>query len=82
MEKLIWVRQKKGMQQTKPEQKGTLRALGLHGIGTENFIKDSRAIRGMVTKIQHLLDTDLVDAKKATEAKGHKKTDRKGYKLG
>lgn len=82
MEKLIWVRQKKGMQQTKPEQKGTLRALGLHGIGTENYIKDSRAVRGMVTKIQHLLEADLVDAKKASEKKAQKKADRKGYKLG
>jgi len=79
MEKVVWVKQIRGTQQTEPRQKGTLRALGLRGIGTQSFIKDSRCVRGMLNVVQHMIQTDLVDAKQ-TEKTAKKSS--KGYKLG
>jgi ribosomal protein L30 len=79
VEKKIWVKQIRGTQQTNPEQRGTLRALGLRGIGSENWIPDSKSVRGMVTAVQHLIKADLLDAPKASV---QKKTKNLGYKLG
>lgn len=79
MEKLVWVKQIRGTQQTEPRQKATLRALGLRGIGSQAFIKDSRAVRGMLNVVQHMVQADLVDPK---EAQKPAKKSSKGYKLG
>jgi len=79
MEKLIWVKQTSGTQQTNPQQKSTLRALGLRGIGTENWIKDSRSVRGMLNTVHHLVKADLIDSSKKPTATA--KVDRRGYKL-
>jgi large subunit ribosomal protein L30 len=39
----------------KPKQRGTLRALGLHGIDTSREHEDTPVIRGMINKIPHLI---------------------------
>ncbi len=43
---------------TKPKHRGTLRALGLHGIGTSNTLPDRPEIRGMVARVPHLVRVD------------------------
>ena len=40
---------------TKPKHRGTLRALGLHGIGTSNSLPDRPEIRGMIARVPHLV---------------------------
>lgn len=40
---------------TKPKHRGTLRALGLHGIGTTNVLPDRPEIRGMIARVPHLV---------------------------
>jgi len=40
---------------TKPKHRGTLRALGLHGIGTSNTLPDRPEIRGMIARVPHLI---------------------------
>ena len=40
---------------TKPKHRGTLRALGLHGIGTSNELPDRPEIRGMIARVPHLV---------------------------
>lgn len=40
---------------TKPKHRGTLRALGLHGIGTTNTLPDRPEIRGMLARVPHLV---------------------------
>ena len=40
---------------TKPKHRGTLRALGLHGIGTSNTLPDRPEIRGMIARVPHLV---------------------------
>jgi large subunit ribosomal protein L30 len=37
----------------KPKQRGTLRALGLHGISTTREHDDTAVIRGMLNKVPH-----------------------------
>lgn len=39
----------------KPKQRGTLRALGLHGIGTSRDHEDTAVLRGMLAKVPHLV---------------------------
>jgi large subunit ribosomal protein L30 len=39
----------------KPKQRGTLRALGLHGISTTREHDDTAVVRGMLAKVPHLI---------------------------
>lgn len=41
-----------------PDQKGTLRALGLKKIGASVVKRDAPEIRGMVFKVRHLVEVD------------------------
>jgi large subunit ribosomal protein L30 len=43
---------------TKPKHRGTLRALGLHGIGTSNTLPDRPEIRGMIARVPHLVTVE------------------------
>ena len=43
---------------TKPKHRGTLRALGLHGIGTSNDLPDRPEIRGMIARVPHLVKVE------------------------
>ena len=47
---------------TKPKQRGTLRALGLRGIGKTNTLPDRPEIRGMIDRVPHLITVEEVDA--------------------
>jgi large subunit ribosomal protein L30 len=40
---------------TKPKHRGTLRALGLRGIGQSNDLPDRPEIRGMIARVPHLV---------------------------
>ena len=44
----------------KPKQRGTLRALGLHGISTTREHDDTAVIRGMLAKVPHLIKVEEV----------------------
>jgi large subunit ribosomal protein L30 len=39
----------------KPKTRGTLRALGLRGIGQSNTLPDRPEIRGMIARVPHLI---------------------------
>ncbi len=41
---------------TKPKHRGTLRALGLRGVGRTNVLPDRPEIRGMLARVPHLVD--------------------------
>ncbi|MGB1505092.1 MAG: 50S ribosomal protein L30 [Acidimicrobiales bacterium] len=45
----------------KPKQRGTLRALGLRGIGRTNTLPDRPEIRGMLARVPHLVSVEEVD---------------------
>ncbi len=50
----------------KPKQRGSLRALGLRGIGKSNTFEDRAEIRGMIARVPHLVrveeDVEEVDS--------------------
>lgn len=80
MAKSILVRQKKGFTNINPDQKATLKALGVRGIGSTIYRKDTVALRGMLNKVQHLITAEQVEAS-ATPRPAKKKSNA-GYKLG
>ena len=45
---------------TKPKHRGTLRALGLRGIGQSNELPDRPEIRGMIARVPHLVNVEEV----------------------
>ena len=46
---------------TKPKHRGTLRALGLRGIGQSNVLPDRPEIRGMIARVPHLIKVEEVN---------------------
>jgi len=46
---------------TKPKTRGTLRALGLRGIGKTNTLPDRPEIRGMIARVPHLVTVEELD---------------------
>jgi len=44
----------------KPKQRGTLRALGLRRIGMSNTVPDRPEIRGMISRVPHLIKVEEV----------------------
>jgi large subunit ribosomal protein L30 len=54
----IRVTQVKSSIGTKPKHRGTLRALGLRGIGQTNTLPDRPEIRGMIAKVPHLIKVE------------------------
>ena len=47
---------------SKPKHRGTLRALGLRGIGQTNDLPDRPEIRGMLARVPHLISVEEVSA--------------------
>lgn len=45
---------------SKPKHRGTLRALGLRGIGQSNELPDRPEIRGMIARVPHLVSVEEV----------------------
>jgi large subunit ribosomal protein L30 len=45
---------------TKPKHRGTLRALGLRGVGRSNELPDRPEIRGMIARVPHLVVVEEV----------------------
>ena len=43
---------------TSPRQRHTLHGLGLRRIGRSVIVKDSPAVRGMIAKVAHLVETE------------------------
>jgi large subunit ribosomal protein L30 len=54
-EKTITVKQIRSTIATKPKTRGTMRALGLRGIGNTNTLPDRKEIRGMIARVGHLI---------------------------
>ncbi len=44
----------------RPAHRGTLRALGLGGIGRSNVLPDRPEIRGMIARVPHLISVESV----------------------
>lgn len=51
---------------TKPKQRGTLRALGLRGIGQSNVLTDTPDARGQIAKVPHLIRVEEVSVEEVS----------------
>ena len=58
----LLVTQKKSTIGVKPKQRGTMRALGLRGIGQSNTLPDRPEIRGMIARVPHLITVEEVES--------------------
>jgi large subunit ribosomal protein L30 len=45
---------------SRPKHRGTLRALGLRGIGRSNILPDRPEIRGMIARVPHLVKVERI----------------------
>ena len=54
---------------SKPKARGTMRALGLRGIGQSNVLPDRPEIQGMLRKVSHLITIEEQAAEKKAPAK-------------
>ncbi len=50
---------------TKPKHRGTLRALGLRGIGRSRVLPDVPDVRGMLARVPHLVEVVQATAEEA-----------------
>ena len=50
---------------TKPKHRGTLRALGLRGVGKSRVLPDRPEIRGMIARVPHLVEVTPATAEEA-----------------
>lgn len=55
---------------TKPKHRGTLRALGLRGVGRTNVLPDRPEIRGMLARVPHLVDVTPTTGPETSEKGG------------
>jgi large subunit ribosomal protein L30 len=46
---------------TKPKHRGTLRALGLRGVGRSRILPDRPEIRGMLARVPHLVTVEAAE---------------------
>jgi large subunit ribosomal protein L30 len=51
---------------TKPKHRGTLRALGLRGVGRSRVLPDRPDVRGMLARVPHLVTVEAADDDEAT----------------
>ena len=51
---------------TKPKHRGTLRALGLRGVGRSRILPDTADVRGMIARVPHLVEVSPATAGEAT----------------
>ena len=57
---MLKVTQVKSTIGSKPKTRGTMRALGLRGIGQSNELPDRPEIRGMLRRVPHLVTVEEV----------------------
>ena len=56
---MIVVTQRRGMSHKPSAQRLIIRGLGLRRIGHTVTVRDTPAIRGMIVKVQHLIDVEV-----------------------
>ncbi len=64
---LLKVTQVKSGIGTKPKHRGTLRALGLRGVGRSRVLPDRPEIRGMIARVPHLVEVGPATEEEAAE---------------
>jgi large subunit ribosomal protein L30 len=58
--------------------RATIKALGLHGIGSTSIVADNPATRGMVRQVRFLVTVEEIADDKATSARGQASAEQGG----
>lgn len=61
MASLIKVTLKRGFSGADPKQVATVKGLGLTKLGKTAILKDTAPIRGMIIKVQHMIEVERFD---------------------
>ncbi len=68
---MIRVTQRRGLSHKPQDQRLTLKGLGLRKIGHTVIVRDTPAIRGMVAKVQHLVDVAVLEGEAPLTGRRH-----------
>jgi large subunit ribosomal protein L30 len=65
---------------TKPKHRGTLRALGLRGIGRSRVLPDVPDVRGMIARVPHLVEVVPATAEEAAAERDRHDASRRAHR--
>jgi large subunit ribosomal protein L30 len=65
---------------TKPKHRGTLRALGLRGVGKTNVLPDVPDVRGMIARVPHLVEVAEAGIEEAAECDVRRQASRQAHR--
>lgn len=82
MSTVIKITQRRGLSQKPEAQRLIVKGLGLRRIGHTVTLRDTPAIRGMVEKVQHLVDIEVVKGTAPLFGLRHKNADGSAKKKG
>jgi len=66
---------------TKPKHRGTLRALGLRGVGQSRVLPDRADVRGMLARVPHLVAVEPADAAAAADQQQRTAASRRAHRV-
>jgi large subunit ribosomal protein L30 len=66
---------------TKPKHRGTLRALGLRGVGRSRVLPDVPDVRGMIARVPHLVEVAPATAEEAAAQREQSDAARKAHRV-
>ena len=67
---------------TKPKHRGTLRALGLRGVGRSRVLPDRPDVRGMLARVPHLVSVAPADEADAAAQRERSDAARRARRVG
>jgi large subunit ribosomal protein L30 len=65
---------------TKPKHRGTLRALGLRGVGRSRVLPDVPDVRGMIARVPHLIEVVPATAEEAAAQREQSDAARRAHR--
>ena len=80
-EEYVRVTQVRSTIATKPKHRGTLRALGLRGIGRSRVLPDRPEVRAMFVRVAHLVAVSPATAEEAEEQRGRLDAGRRARRV-
>jgi large subunit ribosomal protein L30 len=66
---------------TKPKHRGTLRALGLRGVGQSHILPDRPEVRGMLARVPHLVTVEPASADDTTAQQERAAATRRAHRV-
>ncbi|MHB8680778.1 MAG: 50S ribosomal protein L30 [Acidimicrobiales bacterium] len=78
---MVRVTQVRSTISVKPKHRGTLRALGLRGVGRSRILPDRPEIRGMIARVPHLVEVTEATAEEAAAERARLEATRAEHRV-